>query len=178
MALINRFTSLLTADVHAVLDKIEDPLASLKSAVREMEESLAETARGIENSKIRQDKLQRRLTECESNRGELEHQLDACFDAHEEALAKAVIRKKIAVETKIAAIAKDIVENGTEISRETSVFSNNERQLAAMREKLELLASEAEETFTGNGGREPFEPAISDEAVDIAFLEEQQRRAK
>ena len=40
MALINRFSRLFTADMHAVLDRIEEPDALLKQAVREMEEEL------------------------------------------------------------------------------------------------------------------------------------------
>ena len=41
MALINRMSRLFTADVHAVLDRIEEPDVLLKHAVREMEEELA-----------------------------------------------------------------------------------------------------------------------------------------
>ena len=40
MALINRMSRLFTADVHAVLDRIEEPEALLKQAIREMEEEV------------------------------------------------------------------------------------------------------------------------------------------
>ena len=41
MALITRVSRLFQADFHAVLDRIEDPEALLRQAVREMEEELA-----------------------------------------------------------------------------------------------------------------------------------------
>ena len=40
MALINRMSRLFTADVHAVLDRIEEPDVLLRQAIREMEEAL------------------------------------------------------------------------------------------------------------------------------------------
>ena len=36
MALINRMSRLFTADIHAVLDRIEEPNVLLKHAIREM----------------------------------------------------------------------------------------------------------------------------------------------
>ena len=44
MALIRRVARLITADVHAVLDQIEEPEIVLKQAIREMEEELARQA--------------------------------------------------------------------------------------------------------------------------------------
>ena len=41
MALITRVARLFRADLHAVLDRIEEPDVLLKQAVREMEEELA-----------------------------------------------------------------------------------------------------------------------------------------
>ena len=41
MALITRVSRLFQADFHAVLDRIEEPEAILRQAVREMEEELA-----------------------------------------------------------------------------------------------------------------------------------------
>ncbi len=40
MALINRIQRLLRADIHAILDTVEEPEAVLKQAIREMQEAL------------------------------------------------------------------------------------------------------------------------------------------
>ena len=47
MALINRMSRLFTADVHAVLDRIEEPDVLLKHAIREMEEELARSEQRV-----------------------------------------------------------------------------------------------------------------------------------
>jgi phage shock protein A len=41
MALITRLSRLFQADMHAVLDKIEEPELLLRQAIREMEEFIA-----------------------------------------------------------------------------------------------------------------------------------------
>ena len=45
MALITRFSRLFRADLHAVLDRIEEPDVILRQAVREMEEVPLQTRR-------------------------------------------------------------------------------------------------------------------------------------
>ena len=47
MALITRLSRLFQADMHAVLDKIEEPELLLKQAIREMEESITTDERQI-----------------------------------------------------------------------------------------------------------------------------------
>ena len=42
MALITRVGRLFRADLHAVLDRVEEPEVLLRQAIREMEEELAE----------------------------------------------------------------------------------------------------------------------------------------
>ena len=178
MPLINRFTSLLSADVHAVLDKIEDPIASLKFAVREMEESLTEIQKQNEAVRRQEQKLQRQLRDSERLNRDLEQQLDVCFDSGEEALAKSVLRRKLANDAKRASIEKSLLDSEAAIIRQTNLVEENERRLAATREKLALLEHETETTPSPFTTKDIGEPDISNEAVDIAFLKEKQRRAK
>ena len=80
MALINRMSRLFTADVHAVLDRIEEPDVLLKHAVREMEEELArgeQRARALEHE---HEALGERQRKAEAALKELGEQLDVCFD--------------------------------------------------------------------------------------------------
>ena len=180
MALINRFTSLLTADVHAVLDKIEDPLTSLKLAVREMEEALDEANKQNEQTKNRQRRLQQQFAETERVAQDLAQQLDVCFSSNEEELAKAVIRKKLMNDAKRIDIEKALTDGEAVLGKQASVVAENERRLAATREKLDLLRNESDTELATKSyvNDEILEPNITREAVDIAFLKEKQRRAK
>ena len=59
MALINRMTRLFTADLHAVLDRLEEPDVLLKHAIREMEDELA----------LREHRMRSSTTSASSARG-------------------------------------------------------------------------------------------------------------
>ena len=54
MPIINRISRLFTADLHAVLDRIEEPEALLKQAIREMEEEAAASEQRIGRASCRE----------------------------------------------------------------------------------------------------------------------------
>ncbi|MEM7466374.1 MAG: PspA/IM30 family protein [Pseudomonadota bacterium] len=178
MALINRFTSLVTADVHAVLDKLEDPLASLQSAVREMESSLVESNQQLENYRKRQESLNHQLQRSKRAFQDYSAQLDTCFDSNEHELAKTILRKKLSSEKQQSALENEIAMLAAKLDSATSAYVENERRLLAMREKLQILASETEARADENARDDSFEYLVADEEIEVAFLQEQQRRAK
>ena len=49
MALVSRLTRLFQSDFHAVLDRIEEPDALLRQAVRDMEDALARDEQRVKN---------------------------------------------------------------------------------------------------------------------------------
>jgi len=115
MALITRMSRLLTADLHAVLDRIEEPEVLLKHAVREMEEELArgeQRARAIEHE---HDALGGRLRKTAALKAEIEAELEVCFTSGNDELARKVVRRKLETERlerhigeRRAALAKDL----------------------------------------------------------------------
>ena len=64
MALITRLSRLFQADLHAVLDRIEEPDTLLRQAMREMEEALDPDAQQIKRLQLEQGQL-----DCPTNGG-------------------------------------------------------------------------------------------------------------
>ena len=95
MAVLNRFTNLLSADMHAVLDRLEDPLASLKFAVRDMECALTDGNRDLVELRRKGELLGRQKQLCSEQLADLKRQLDTCFESEQDALAKSVLRNKL-----------------------------------------------------------------------------------
>lgn len=65
MSLIRRMTHLIKADMHGILDHLEEPEALLKQAVREMKEQIAQREESLAQLRQRRRqslKSQRRLT--------------------------------------------------------------------------------------------------------------------
>lgn len=174
MALIRRVARLITADVHAVLDQIEEPEIVLKQAIREMEEELARQtehgkwlAREIEAAAARRGGLAATLDD-------LDAKLDLAFANGDEPLARKLTRRKL----ETGRLAGHIDENRDALSRE---LGEHESRLAANRDELEGLRQKAAlfsvETAAACEARAHGGFAGIDETdVEIAFLREKQAR--
>lgn len=176
MALIRRVSRLITADVHAVLDQIEEPEIVLKQAIREMEEELAKQvqhgkwlAREIEATAARIDGL-------DKGRRELDQKLDLCFESDNEALARKLTRRKLEserlkgrLETARGALVDELAEHETQLE-------TNRDQLEGMRQKAALFSVES--STAGNGLSSGDFGDIDEADVEIAFLREKQARTK
>src|SRR5205823_4392216 len=106
MTLIARITRLFKADLHGILDDLEEPEEVVKQAIRDMEEDIArEELQGNDLHAV----LQRLATEAqeiaEGLQG-IERQIDLCFTAGNEPLAKNLIRKRLEMTQRAKGIAR------------------------------------------------------------------------
>jgi phage shock protein A len=176
MALIRRVSRLITADVHAVLDQIEEPEVVLKQAIREMEEELAKQvqhgrwlAKEIESTGARLEGL-------EKTRRDLDEKLDLCFANDNEALARQLTRRKLEAAKLEARLDASRSALADELADHESQLASNRDQLEGMRQKAAIFSFESS---TGNGARPGETPdGIDDADVEIAFLREKQARTR
>ncbi|HUF74515.1 MAG TPA: PspA/IM30 family protein [Gammaproteobacteria bacterium] len=173
MALIRRVSRLFTADMHAVLDQIEEPEVVLRQAIREMEEELArQRQRGkwlraeIESAAAKRDAS-------EALRRDLDARLDIAFANDNEALARRLTRRKL----ETAKLAEQTEARRQALVRQLeeleALVEANADHLEGMQQKASLLA----EDCTVGGGGDMRASGIDDDDVEIAFLREKQARA-
>ena len=177
MALITRVSRLFQADFHAVLDRIEEPEVLLRQAVREMEEELA---RDEQRSKVlthEQRQLVAREAELTQSLQKIEEELDTCFSAGNDELARACIRRKLEAQRlgkllsrKRGAISETLTELNTRLGE-------NQARLESMRQKAELLAGEGVRARPADDWSQT-DISVRDEDVEVAFLREQQHRSQ
>lgn len=177
MALITRMTHLFRADLHAVLDRIEEPDLLLRQSVREMEEALARDRQRLKLLQHEQAEIQARQAEVAGRLAQVEEELDVCFRAANEALARPLIRRKLEhqryaeqLERRASALAKTLA------ALRGQVDENHDR-LQGMRQKMELLAGESREPGDERGWEMP-DYAVRDDEVEVALLRERERRAQ
>lgn len=174
MALMVRFARLLRADVHAVLDRLEEPETLLRQSIREMDEELAEAGRELKAREQEQRQLGARRRELDATLARLAAELDLAFGAGNDALTRGLLRRRLEheryarhVEQRLAALDADVAER-------RRVLDEQRQRLDALRQKAALfdVAPPAE-------GGEPAAPAdfaVTDEDVELALLRERQRR--
>ena len=175
MALITRVSRLFQADFHAVLDRIEEPDVLLRQAVREMEEELA---RDEQRSKLLthdQRQLTSRATELEQSLQDIEAELDTCFAAGSDELARACVRRKLEMQRFAKHLSRKRDSLAETLKELTDRIRENQARLESMRQKAELLAEEDARNQPVDDWRSP-DISIREEDVEVAFLREQQQR--
>ena len=116
MALITRISRLFRADFHAVLDRIEEPDVLLRQAIREMEEGLSHDAQRIKVLNHEQGQLMVRKTELEQSTSKIEEELDVCFEAQKDDLARALIKRRLEAERTVKHLTRRCDELETKLS--------------------------------------------------------------
>lgn len=182
MALINRISRLFKADFHAVLDQIEEPEALLKQAIRDMEDDLDSTEKRIKACTHSQVALERRRGEAQNSVADYDTQLDLCFDAGKDDLAKSLIRRKLEAERFLGRLNSRLESNAAYLADQRKMLDENTATLESLRQKAELFAQQA--TVQADAGDEFDEAAwvarqtaVDDNEVEIAFLREKDLRS-
>jgi len=172
MALINRMSRLFTADLHAVLDRIEEPDVLLKHAIREMEEELARNEQRVRALEHERGTLADRRRKVRAVLGELAEQLDVCFDNRNDELARKVVKRRLETERLELHAAQRDAALDQELAARRAAVAEQREQLDVMRQKAELL------TGAPSGGDEwsNTEFAVGDADVEVAFLRELKKR--
>jgi len=175
MALITRVSRLFRADMHAVLDRIEEPDVLLRQAVREMEEDLAGDEQRIKLLNHEYGQLTARQDDLGQSLAEIEQELDVCFESGKGDLARTLIRRKLEAQRFLRFLARKRETLEETLSGLKARLEENRTRLESMRQKAELLAAgDSVEHSRGNWGEPDMQ--VRDEDVDVAFLREQQKR--
>jgi phage shock protein A len=177
MTLMTRFARLFRADLHAVLDRVEEPDVLLRQAVREMEEELARDASALRLLEQEHRRMDAREAELQQALVALEEQLGVCLDAGKEDLARPVMRRKLETRKGLELLIRRHEALGARISQARLRLDENRGAYESLRQKAELLIEEAA------GTRQPddwsrLDVAVRDEDVEVALLREKQRRAR
>ncbi len=176
MALITRFSRLFTADLHAVLDRLEEPDVLLKQAVRDMEEELARMRHEALVARAEMQRIAQREADIGRRLTDFDAELDVCFDAGEEALARSLVRRKLETERRAKSLQVRHDTLAERLQELDTAIAENERHLTGMREKVEVLGEQTRTACVAGTGSD--EATIGTDEIEVAFLREQQRRVR
>ena len=175
MALLSRISRLFRADVHAVLDRVEEPGVLLSQAIREMEEAQALDERRFRMSNQEQAQLGSRKAELDHSLEQIAEQLDVCFTAGNDDLARTLIKRKLETQRHAKFLNARRESLREKISSMATRLEENRSRLHSMRQKVELLSErDAPATSEEHWGVPDF--SIGEADVEVAFLHEKQRR--
>lgn len=164
--LLRRLSQLFHADVHAILDQIEDPQALLKQSVREMEVALIANRHKWKQEQSEYERVCQQLNLLESDYAKLDDELDLCLDADNEALAKSLVRRKLYTEKLIKSLGVQCAQRKKALSSEEQLLVVQQASYDCLRQKAEAFCDPNDHGSNSDIGRE----IITSDDVDIALL--------
>lgn len=181
MTLIKRLSRLFQADLHAVLDHIEEPQALLQQSVREMEEELMKCQQHLQGMRVEHSHLCRRTTEIDRSLVELEQELDLCFGSNNHELARKLLKRKLRWEKMLQGMAdaRAVIED--DLVEQQSLLDENRTRYEDLCQQVELVANDMQvaEILGNTESRYPNSGiAVTDADVEIALLQEKQKRER
>jgi phage shock protein A len=181
MALITRISRLFKADFHAVLDQVEDPGTLLRQAIREMEDDLCAAELCQRQTHDEKDKLEVRRGELEQALGEIDEELDVCFESEEDQLARDLIKRKLQSHRLLKHLSTHLATVEKDMHLQRKSLEEKRAKLESMRQKAELFAERSPKNGSHRQTSDhiawsPHELSVSDSDVEVAFLRERKRR--
>jgi phage shock protein A len=173
MTLSARLSRLFQADMHAVLDKIEEPGMLLKQAIRDMEAAIEDDERQVRCWECEQQQLVNKHGQLAENLSELDAKLALCLESNKDDLARTLVRRKLETQRAQQLLADKLQALQDKASCLTKRLTGQQTQLAGMKQKAEAFLDDCRVVPA------PWEyPAtpVQDEDVEIAFLQEKQKR--
>lgn len=167
MTLVKRFTRLVKADLHGILDCLEEPESLLKQAVREMEEELES-----KNQEIRRlEEKEKTLKEFSINRSKffekIQEEVELCINSGNDDLARSKIKRRLETEKEIHEAQHLQEENSKKLKEARESVKSMASRYESLKQKMQIFVSEKNEHEAGN--------IISDEDIQVAFLKEKAR---
>jgi phage shock protein A len=170
MGIIKRVITMLKADVHGVLDLLEDPVDLCNQAIREMESEIEAAREQSSQLKDRHRQILKQREQAEQRLVEIRGQLEVCLGAANRDLAKSFMKRRLECERRLALLTHRGEEAQNEIALSEQRLKDFEEKVAAVRDKLELFAERTPSgdstTRDGNGASDVW---VSDEEVELAL---------
>ena len=176
MTILTRISRLFKADLHGILDSLEEPEMILKQALRDMQEEIDKATAAISVLSLQQERLQQKQQALSRHIEEWQQHLHVCFRENNETLAKSVIRKKLQAELSLQELSRQLKNIGEEKVLKIAETEERKEKLQVIRDKLALLNEPSE--FDKSPSATETNTTVSQDDVELAFLYEKQRHTQ
>jgi len=176
MAIIKRLGRLFRADLHAVLDQLEEPDILLKQAIREMEAEIDQGRQQLRLFERKQQQTEQQIKQSHSTLEKTEKELALSFDAENEPLIRTVLRRKLTTERSITCLQQQQDAFQAQQQKQKSVLDKQTSQLQNLQHKAAVFDGECQ-TLQRETNITSSSMAVSDDDVELAYLQERQQRS-
>lgn len=167
MTVLTRVSRLIKADLHAMLDCLEEPEVMLQQALRDMEAELTEIKHNIEGNQRVLQESQRMAGRLDGQIKQLEKELELCLAHNNDDLARPLLRKKLQMEKQLLRLEHSIASLDERIQKQQETRQQQEAIFCELQQRAQCFNQQAS---TEQAETQFCEFNVTDADVELALL--------
>jgi phage shock protein A len=142
MALLERVSTLVRANLNDLIDKAEDPEKMLKQVILDMENQLLQVKTQVALALADQHLLEKKQKEHEEKAAEWMRRAEKSVDKKQEDLARAALERSVTFREMSESFAEQVADQKAQVENLKSALRKLEQKLSEARAKCDLLVAQ------------------------------------
>lgn len=143
MALLERVSTLLRANLNDLIDKAEDPEKLLKQLVLDMENQLMQVKTQVAIALADEHLLEKKRREHEASEAEWKRKAELAVRKGDDGLARAALERSLSAKGMSAGFAQQLEDQKMEVETLKTALRSLEQKLGETRSRCELMIAES-----------------------------------
>lgn len=139
MGIFSRLSDVINSNIHAMLDKAEDPEKMVRLIIQEMEDTLVEVRSTSVRTLARKKELQRNLTQLDTDITDWSRKAELAMSKGREDLARGALAARQRLQEHLAAVEKELVHVSDEIAKLDDDTAKLKAKLADARQRQKSI---------------------------------------
>ncbi|BBO87298.1 PspA/IM30 family protein [Desulfosarcina ovata] len=174
MSIMTRLLRLCKADVHGVMDQLEDKGLLLRQYLREMEASLDHKSRQLAGLTERKERLQSQMACHAEEIQNIEPDLNLALEKAKDDIARMLIRRRRTLEATVRHLDEQLATLTREKTGLNEILSQQQLQFEALKTKADRYCQRSEDGCFEQSARDfpiaVYPAEASDEAIELELL--------
>ena len=142
MALLERVSTLVRANLNDLVDKAEDPEKMIKQVILDMQNQLLQVKTQVAISIADQHVLAKRKQENEENEKQWRRRAELAVDKGDDALARAALERAMSYQTTTASFQQQVDDQKTQVENLKAALLKLQQKLAEAESKSDVLIAQ------------------------------------
>ena len=142
MALLERVSTLIRANINDLVDKAEDPEKMIKQVILDMENQLLQVKTQVAISIADQHVLEKKLAENEENERQWVRRAEMAIDKKDENLARAALERSMSYKSMAASFKQQVEDQKTQVENLKTALLKLQQKLAEASSKKDVLIAQ------------------------------------
>ncbi len=142
MALLERVSTLIRANLNDLIDKAEDPEKMIKQLILDMENQLLQVKTQVAISIADQHVLEKKLQENEDNERQWMRRAELAVDKKDDALARSAIERSMSYKSMAESFRQQVEDQKAQVENLKTALLKLQQKLAEAQSKSDLLIAQ------------------------------------